>query len=249
MAAYVTAKAGPLSGVPIVSSFMPLVDFAAKDMDDLLVEYLDTVEYPEFPSQKKQFQIIRDILKDPKDATGQFTMAPFQLNPKNGPHCKGIYGMSTEGNYTSIVSKAQPTLDPRYFSHPLDLELHARHPQWLETLAATEPFASLLKKNGRRIHAEKPVVNLEDAKKAVEKNFVSHYHVTSTCSMLPKGIGGVVNERLFVYGVSNVRVVDASVFPMIPRGYIQASVYAVAEKAADIIKEDLLARNIARTRV
>ncbi|KAJ5053866.1 uncharacterized protein L3040_000156 [Drepanopeziza brunnea f. sp. 'multigermtubi'] len=227
--------------MPTVSSFMPLVDFAAKSMDDLLVEYLDNVEYPEFPLQKKQFQIIRDILKDPKDATGQFTMAPFQLNLKNGPHCKGIHGMSTEGNYTSIVSvlnhppsrgvihinspdpKAQPTLDPRYFSHPLDLKLHARHTQWLETLAATEPFASLLEKNGRRIHADKPVVNLEDANKAVEENFVSHYHVTSTCPMFPngpescpKGLGGVINEP---------------------------------EKAADIIKEDLLARNRARTRV
>ena len=267
MTAYTTAKAGPLSGVPIVSSFMPLVDFAEKDMDKLLDTHVESVQYPHFPSQRKQFQILRDILKSPQDASGQFTMAPFQIVPRNGPHCKGIYGMGKQGNYMSIVSvlnhpfsrgvvhinspdpKIQPTLDPRYFSHPLDLELHGRHTQWLETIAATEPMASLLKKDGHRIHAEKPVLDLEDAKRVVEETFISHYHVTSTCSMLSKELGGVVNERLLVYGVSNLRIVDASIFPLIPRGNIQASVYAVAEKAADIIKEDHLAESMATTTV
>lgn len=55
--------------------------------------------------------------------------------------------------------------------------------------------------------------------------------------MLPKDKGGVVDERLRVYGVKNLRVIDASVFPMIPRGNTQSSVYAVAERAADLIRE------------
>ena len=44
---------------------------------------------------------------------------------------------------------------------------------------------------------------------------------------------------LVVYGTRNLRVCDASVLPIIPRGNILSTVYAVAEKAADIIKEDL----------
>jgi choline dehydrogenase-like flavoprotein len=142
-----------------------------------------------------------------------------------------------------------PTLDPRYFSHPLDLELHGRHVQYLETIAAAEPMASLLKNDGRRIHWDKSVLDLETAKTVVEETFISHYHVTGTCSMLPKKLGGVVNERLTVYGIPNLRIVDASVFPMIPRGNIQASVYAVAERAADIIKEDILARGMSKASV
>ena len=47
-----------------------------------------------------------------------------------------------------------------------------------------------------------------------------------------------MDDRLKVYGVKGLRVVDASVFPMIPKGNIQSTVYAVAEKAADILKED-----------
>ena len=66
--------------------------------------------------------------------------------------------------------------------------------------------------------------------------------MTGTRSLLPEKLGGVVNE-LTVYGSPNLRVVDASIFPMIPRGNIQASVYAVVERAADIIKEEFLLEN------
>ena len=54
--------------------------------------------------------------------------------------------------------------------------------------------------------------------------------------MMPKEVGGVVDTSLKVYGTANVRVVDASVLPMQVCGHLQSTVYAVAERAADIIK-------------
>jgi len=57
------------------------------------------------------------------------------------------------------------------------------------------------------------------------------FHPTSTCS-----IGKVVDEKLKVMGVENLRVIDASVMPAVPSGNINAAVIAVAEKAADLIK-------------
>ncbi|KAF7503663.1 hypothetical protein GJ744_003392 [Endocarpon pusillum] len=56
--------------------------------------------------------------------------------------------------------------------------------------------------------------------------------------MLPKDKGGVVDDRIWVYGTRGLRVVDASVMPTIPRANTQPAVYAVAEWAADLIKED-----------
>lgn len=50
--------------------------------------------------------------------------------------------------------------------------------------------------------------------------------------------GGVVDERMRVYGTKGLRVVDASVFPLMPRGNLETLVYAVTERAADFIKED-----------
>ena len=80
--------------------------------------------------------------------------------------------------------------------------------------------------------------DVEVAKEYVRRTATSMWHPTSTCSMLPREKGGVVDDRLRVYGTRNVRVVDASMMPLIPRANTQATIYAVAEKAADIIKAD-----------
>ncbi|HEY6865050.1 MAG TPA: GMC oxidoreductase, partial [Burkholderiales bacterium] len=59
------------------------------------------------------------------------------------------------------------------------------------------------------------------------------FHPTSTCA-----IGRVVDARLKVRGVEGLRVIDASVMPAVPSGNINATVIAMAEKGADLVKED-----------
>ncbi|KAK0616387.1 hypothetical protein B0T14DRAFT_433981 [Immersiella caudata] len=61
-------------------------------------------------------------------------------------------------------------------------------------------------------------------------------HPAGTCAMMPERLGGCVAPDLKVYGVKGLRIVDASVFPLIPGAALQATVYAVAEKAADLIR-------------
>jgi choline dehydrogenase-like flavoprotein len=55
--------------------------------------------------------------------------------------------------------------------------------------------------------------------------------------MLPRNMGGVVSPQLKVYGTKNVRVIDASVVPFQLCGHLTSTLYAVAEKAADMIKK------------
>ena len=72
----------------------------------------------------------------------------------------------------------------------------------------------------------------------MRNSFSSEYHPIGTCAMGPKGKGGVVSERMLVHGTRNLRVVDASVFPLQVRGNLASLVYAVAERAVDFIKAD-----------
>jgi choline dehydrogenase-like flavoprotein len=50
-------------------------------------------------------------------------------------------------------------------------------------------------------------------------------------------MGVVVDDQLRVKGVQGLRVIDASVMPAVPSGNINAAVIAVAEKAADLLKQ------------
>ncbi|KAI5926223.1 hypothetical protein F4810DRAFT_725930 [Camillea tinctor] len=126
-----------------------------------------------------------------------------------------------------------PLVDPRYCSHPLDcaalrlgLELNARLVR-TRAMAELRPALAPLSDNGEE--------GEEDALRAMVR---TEFHVSGSAAMMPRSLGGVVDPRLRVYGAEGLRVVDASVMPLVPGAHIQAAVYAVAEKAADIIKQD-----------
>ena len=56
--------------------------------------------------------------------------------------------------------------------------------------------------------------------------------------MMEKDKGGVVSNRFKVYGVDNVRVVDASVLPIQLSAHLSSSLYGIALKAAKTVQED-----------
>jgi len=60
----------------------------------------------------------------------------------------------------------------------------------------------------------------------------TEYHPVGTCAMMPRELGGVVDEKLKVYGVKNLRIVDGSTMPTLPGANTCQTVYAVAEKAS-----------------
>src|SRR4051812_40276809 len=77
-----------------------------------------------------------------------------------------------------------------------------------------------------------PASDAEDDLRAhIARTTFAIYHPVGTCAM-----GSVVDDELRVNGLEGLRVVDASVMPMVPRGNTNAPTIAVAERAADLIR-------------
>lgn len=255
MQLYTEHKVGPFCVGGIGShAFMPMVDFLAEDGKKELQLLLE--KHSPNAKEELQYDLIRSIIESADEGSGALFMFLAQVNLHASPDAKDFVQNLQPGSFLSLgatqahpfsrggvhVSSADatqaPIIDPRYFSHPLDVEILSRHVQILEKLAETQPLASFLKPDGRRNHPTAYVKNLDAAKDYTQSTAFSNYHPSGTCAMMAKEHGGVVDERLLVYGTNNLRIVDSSIMPLIPRGNIQSTVYAVAERAADIIKED-----------
>lgn len=64
----------------------------------------------------------------------------------------------------------------------------------------------------------------------IKDNIATEYHVSCSCPMMPLSLGGVVDPNLLVYGTHNLRIVDASIMPLVPASHLQAVVYGIGEK-------------------
>ncbi|KAF1846286.1 GMC oxidoreductase [Cucurbitaria berberidis CBS 394.84] len=62
-------------------------------------------------------------------------------------------------------------------------------------------------------------------------------HPSGSCPMMPEHAGGCVSDKLLVYGTQHLSIIDASIIPIIPSCHLQATMYGIGEKAADVIKQ------------
>ncbi|KAI1825896.1 GMC oxidoreductase [Xylaria intraflava] len=138
---------------------------------------------------------------------------------------------------SSIFDNEPPILDPRLCSHIFDCEVLRMGLELNDRLIATDDMAVLgpVRPPGLGTQDLQNRTALMDTVKSMVR---TEFHPSGTAAMMPRRAGGVVDTSLRVYGTGNLRVVDASIFPLIPGGHIQAAIYAIAEKAADIIKLD-----------
>ncbi|RWA09572.1 hypothetical protein EKO27_g5532 [Xylaria grammica] len=257
---YASSKQGPLAGMGTSVAYVPLADrsgvMTQADRKSLFDKYLSSGPALN-PVQKREFKLIRELLEAEQEPAIQYLCFPGSLTVTPHPDtltdmftshapydCIGIMALLNHPfsrGSVHISSKdvsVPPTWNPNYCTHPLDLEILARTVGFVEKVVNTAPYKDMIDTELKRL-PDATGDDLEVAKEIVRERTVSCFHIAGTCRMLPRELGGVINERLIVHGTSNIRVVDASMIPLEPLGNIQTTVYAVAERAADLIKEKL----------
>lgn len=132
-----------------------------------------------------------------------------------------------------------PILDGAWLSDARDVELAVAAFKYARKLESTAAVSDFYKKNGGEYSPGASVATEDDegVEAWIRANAVSLYHYSCTCKMGKEGDRmAVVDSQARVFGIQGLRVVDASVFPDLPPGQPQATVYMLAEKiAAEIL--------------
>lgn len=261
---YFAGKGGPVGRSAQLSSVqMSLAEVADEEAQKEIKELLEkayeqdtgtSIATPAFKAAWKSY--FERNLDSETDSPGRFLFIPGY-----SPFDAGTHLYRAPGNYFTIctmVSTPFPrgavhitssslehtstntgmSLNVGFSGHPLDVEILARYIMFSEkTLSRLEPFASMLKP--REEGEADRFDTVEKAREWVRRTMNWSHHFVGTCAMMSKEMGGVVDDKLRVYGCANLRVCDASVIPVVPRNNPQGVVYAVAEHGADIIKNSL----------
>ncbi|KAK3948516.1 hypothetical protein QBC32DRAFT_268711 [Pseudoneurospora amorphoporcata] len=130
---------------------------------------------------------------------------------------------------------AEPLVDYNTFGNPVDLSIATEAFKFGRALHGTKAVSSTF--NPVEVSPGVQVATEKDLQRTARDTVVSTTaHLSGTAALMPRELGGVVDAELRVYGVQGVRVVDSSVMPLIPGAHLCSTVYAVAEKAADVIR-------------
>ena len=188
------------------------------------------------PGLTHQNRLTRDKTLDPREATAQevFLQSGVFENAEADSTSLGI--PAQPGSYVTILGVLEhpfsrgsvhingsdpntyPIIDPNYLGAEVDLEIFADIMLHVQRVARAEPLASLLKNKGHVFQPGYYELNDSNVREHVKRTLGTEYHPCCTSTMSPRHKGGVVDARLRVYGIENVRVVDASIFPLHVRG-------------------------------
>ena len=127
-----------------------------------------------------------------------------------------------------------PKIDPKFLSHPDDMKDMIEGYKKMMKIMNKEPLSKYTSK-----HVYRPI-DLDDdndIEQAIREEADTVYHPVGTC-MMGKDEMAVVNNKLKVYRLDGLRVVDASIMPTLIGGNTNAPTIMIAEKASDLIIED-----------
>lgn len=179
----------------------------------------------------KQRDIIANLHSRADAAVAEFPMVAFGLaiGALQRPLSRGTITLNPSNKYGA------PVVQWNTFQNPIDRQILVEMVRWLRTHWARPELAKfspveIIPGTGQ---TDDEIINALIQTKSLEASFA---HMSGSCAMMPENLGGVVGSDLLVYGVKQLSIVDGSIIPLVPATHLQATMYAVAEKAADLIK-------------
>lgn len=146
----------------------------------------------------------------------------------------------TSKGYVHIASAQAndaPLIQPNYLSTEKDKQEAIQGSQLIRKLINTKALKEITVEEvlpGDKVQDDASMLHYYREKAG------SIYHLCGTCSMGPDPLLHVVDHQLKVHGIDQLRVIDASIFPNITSGNINAPVMMVAEKGAAMILQEYI---------
>ncbi|KAK5213080.1 hypothetical protein LTR41_002028 [Exophiala xenobiotica] len=249
---FMEKQGGPLTNVSCVQGFFPAKWFMEEGELDEIIEAIENTEgATDF--HRRQYKQVIEHLKSGESANLQFIFVPATPNPEGIEEQSKLWPAPADPYGPNGVTLAiciqypvgrghvhikssdpyeHPEINPNYAGHEADVAVLGAGLKFLNKVLE----ASTLRGKISKRFWPGPEVDLTDKEQRrayASEVVMSEYHLCGSVAM-----GSSLDNRLRVKGVKNLRVVDAASFPNNVSGNIQSSVYATAEKAADMIKED-----------
>ena len=163
------------------------------------------------------------LFRSPGPATGEgYTLAASLMLPRS----RGTVRLA------SAEPGFPPLIDPNYYADPRDLHTFVAG---LRAAREIGRAAALDHWRGEEVLPGPGVTDDASLRAYLRRNLRTYSHVGGTCRIGTDG-DAVVGTDLRVHGIGGLRVADASVMPSAPSGNTNATVYAIAERAADLIR-------------
>lgn len=219
---------GPLAGPPGLLAFDRISDTKPSLLSNSTLSALQkySSDWPqiEYLTQNGYSGYNRNFqTSDPVDGHNYATIAAVVVSPFS----RGNVSIS------SADASDQPVINPNWLTAPEDIDI---------AIAGFKRVREIWSHINVTIGPESlPGPNFtSDAqiREYMRESAFTLYHASATCKMGRSNDSmAVVDPQARVYGVSGLRVVDASAFPFLPPGHPQATVYMLAEKIAEAIKK------------
>ena len=128
-----------------------------------------------------------------------------------------------------------PRIQPNYLTTEHDVAELLAGAKFLRRLAATPALRDLIDQELKPgLGAQSDAEFIAD----IRARSYSVFHPCGSCGMGPDPARAVVDHRLKVHGIDGLRVVDASIFPAVTSGNINAPSIMVGERGSDLILAD-----------